>query len=50
LQWKIDALYALLSMVPPEGPPVLAGSAVPRNMQMLRLVRGFVVLELLSLV
>ena len=50
LQWKNHALHALLPLVPPEGPPALAGSALPGNMQSLRLVGGFDILELLPLV
>ena len=50
LQWKTHALHALLSLVPPQGPPALADSALPRNMHTLRLVDRFGFLELLSLV
>jgi len=37
-------------MVPAEGSPALAGSALPGNMHTLRLVGGFDLLELLPLV
>jgi hypothetical protein len=50
LRWKTHALHALLSLVPPEGSPALAGSAFPGSMLALRLVGGFDVLELLPLV
>jgi hypothetical protein len=50
LRWKTHALHALLSLVPTEGSPALAGSAIPGNMLLLRLVGGFDVLELLPLV
>jgi len=50
LRWKADALHAVLPLVPPEGTTSLAGSAVPGNMQSVRLVGGFDLLELLPLV
>jgi uncharacterized membrane protein len=50
LRWKTHALHALLSLVPSEGSPALAGSALPGNMHELRLVGGYSFLELLPLV
>lgn len=50
LRRKANAVYAILSLVPPEGPSALACSALPGSMLALRLVGGFDVLELLSLV
>ena len=50
LQEATDALYSLLSLVPSESGPTLAGSALPGNMRPLRLVAGLGFLELLPLV
>jgi len=50
LRWKTHALHELLSLVPPEGSPALAGSALPGSLLPLRLVGGFDVLALLPLV
>ena len=50
LQRKAHALHALLSLVSPQDPPAVAGPAVPGDLHKLRLVSGFNLLELLSLV
>ena len=50
LRRQIDALYALLPMVPKEGEKSLARQAVSRSMRTMRLVGRFEFLELLPLV
>jgi len=50
LRRQTDALHAILPLVSPEDPPVLASPALPGSLHELQLVGGLDLLELLALV
>ena len=50
LQRQVDAVHAVLSLVPPKGAQTLAGPAVSRGLRRLQVVGRFGILDILSLV